>query len=658
MGTAGEPSAARRTPGQLPLSPTTAVLWSLALGLCGGYLDLLFMLWKSTFWHEHVPVRIGRDFSWTLPVSHAILLLIPGLVVAVMNRLRPGLVSLRAGTWLFAAMALWAALLRLPLYGAGSLLLAVGMARLIGDAVASRFRSPRPVRRTLAGLLGLLGILAALSSGREAIRESRAVAGLPRAPAGARNVILIVWDTVRAYDLGAYGSRRNTTPNLSRWARRGVRYHSAMAPAPWTYPSHGSIFTGQWPFQINTQWKFTLDTPYPTLAEYLSSRGYQTAGFAANTQCCNYETGLARGFAHFEDYTLTPRSLLGRSVPGNWILMNVLYRGLYYDKKWIGLQSRGARGTNQAFFEWMRRRRPDRPFLAFLNYFDAHEPYIAPPAYEGRFGLRPRTPGDYNILFNFVGLGKDSTMKREFQMARDGYDDCIAFLDDQLGRLLGELQRQGLLDETVVIITSDHGEAFGDHGTFGHSYSLFLDEIGVPLVILAPGAPAGRVVGSPVSLRDLPATVVDQAGLSAGSPFPGRSLAAYWRLPPGPVPQGVTSPAFSEQAGAAVFLPRARGGGDPGGFQMSLVAAGRHYIRDGVGKESLYDLKTDPFERINLMDSPDGRQAVGDFRGMLLEILREDPGSIEVEGAYLDSYRRGLEALVPTDPTRRVAARP
>ena len=117
-------------------------------------------------------------------------------------------------------------------------------------------------------------------------------------------------------------------------------------------------------------------------------------------------------------------------------------------------------------------------------------------------------------------------------MARDCYDDCIAYLDEQLGRLLDELERQGLLANTDVIITSDHGEAFGDHGILGHSYSVNLDEIGVPLVILSPDAPAGREVYSPVSLRDLPATVVDRLGLSDGSPFPGRSLAAYWGLPP------------------------------------------------------------------------------------------------------------------------------
>src|SRR5262249_29468904 len=154
-----------------------------------------------------------------------------------------------------------------------------------------------------------------------------------------------------------------------------------------------------------------------------------------------------------------------------------------------------------AFFEWLGRRRRDRPFFAFLNYYDAHDPYVPPSGSEGRFGIRPRTPGQYHFLFDYMRMDKTSAKRNDLPMARDCYDDCIAFLDEQLGRLLGELQRRGLLDETVVIITSDHGEAFGDHGSFGHSYGATFDEVGVPLVILAPGAPAGRVVGSPVSLR-------------------------------------------------------------------------------------------------------------------------------------------------------------
>ena len=116
--------------------------------------------------------------------------------------------------------------------------------------------------------------------------------------------MLIVWDTVRSYNLSLHGYPRDTTPNLTKWALKGVRYDRALAPAPWTYPSHSSFFTGQWPFKLNTQWNFRLDTPDSTLAEYLTSCGYQTAGFSANTNHCSYETGLARGFAHFEDYAL------------------------------------------------------------------------------------------------------------------------------------------------------------------------------------------------------------------------------------------------------------------------------------------------------------------------------------------------------------------
>ncbi len=454
-------------------------------------------------------------------MGHAILLLVPAVVLAAVNRLRPRPLSMRAGAWLFATLAIWAALLRMPIHGACSLLLAAGLGRVISDAIAARDPQPRRVRSILAAILGPLMVLAALSSGREALRESRAVAGLPPAPPGARNVVLIVWDTVRAHNLSLYGYSRDTTPNLKQWARKGVTYNLALAPAPWTFPSHTSFFTGHWPFQLNTQWKFTLDATYPTLAEYLASRGYQTTGFAANTNCCSYETGLDRGFAHFEDYSLTPRSLLSRTVPGKWILEHISMIDDFYDKKWVGLQSRGAREINDAFLDWLGRRRPDRPFFAFLNEFDAHEPYIPPAEHCGHFGIRPEIPRDFESLVDFVGTNKNEVPQRDIELARDCYDDCIAFLDEQLGRLLDKLQAQGLLENTDVIITSDHGEAFGEHGLFGHIYSVNLNEIGVPLVILSPGAPAGRVVYSPVSLRDVPATVVRPAGSLGRLALPG-----------------------------------------------------------------------------------------------------------------------------------------
>ncbi len=470
---------------------------------------------------------------------------------------------------------------------------------------------------------------------------------LPAPPPQSRNVVLIVWDTVRAGSLGLYGYPRDTTPNLARWARRGVAYRSAVAPAPWTYPSLSCAFTGQWPLEINTQWNSTLDTPAPTLAEYLASRGYQTAGFVANTDSCTYESGLDRGFAHFEDYTTTPLSVLARTVPGKWIVTRVAgLVGAYHAEKWLALQSRDASELNGAFVDWLDRRRPDRPFFAFLNDYDAHEPYVPPPRFAGRFGIRPEGRKDHRFLLDYEGEAKNTAPMRDIFMAHDCYDDCIAYLDDQLGRLLRELGRRKLLDATDVIIASDHGEAFAEHGVLGHAFSVHVEEVGVPLVILSPGAPAGRVIFRPVSLRDLPATVVDRLGLSDRSPFPGRSLAADWIVGSGTVPSASTTPAFSEQADSTAFRARPGPGETISRYEMSIVSSTYHYIRDALGREQLYDLASDPSERANLVASAGRKDLVAGLRAALLEMLTENPGSAEVERAYLKRYKDSLEAQV------------
>jgi arylsulfatase A-like enzyme len=230
-------------------------------------------------------------------------------------------------------------------------------------------------------------------------------------------------------------------------------------------------------------------------------------------------------------------------------------------------------------------------------------------------------------------------------MLHDCYDDCLSFLDEQLGRLLEEMRAQGLLEHTLVIITSDHGEAFGSHGLFGHKSSVYLDQTWVPLVILAPDAPAGRVVPYPVSLRDLSETVVEQLGLSVGAPFPGRSLAEYWKLAPGQEPPR-TSAAFSEQVDPATFGPRPRDGPARTDFRMSLFAQGRHYIRDGSGGEHLYDVRADPLEQRDLADSAAERPALTAFRRALLGVLTENPGARPVEDTYLGPYRARLKDQV------------
>jgi arylsulfatase A-like enzyme len=643
-----------RSPGRMLQAPPSTLLLAISLGLCAGYLDLGFLLFKK-YWWKPDGFRIASDFPWTVPVGYAVIMLVPGVLLAAVNRLWPHLIALRTVSWLLVTLAVWSAALRAPLYGQCSLLLAIGLGRVIGDRIAMLDWRPRQTRSIFAALIGILGVLALLSSGWQAFREYRAEIGLSPAPRLARNVVLIVWDTVRASELSLYGYSRETTPNLQRWARKGVTFRLAVAPAPWTFPSHSCFFTGEWPFRLDSQWKSTLDAPYPTLAEFLTTRGYQTAGFVANTTWAGHETGLNRGFAHYDDHPLTPRSILTRTVPGKWILNNLLSFNRYYDKKWISVQSRGAKAITADFVRWLGRRRTDRPFFAFLNYLDAHDPYIPSPEHTKNFGIAPTSARDYQFLIDYEqSHGEQSA--RESAMARDCYDDCIASLDEDLGRLLNRLQAGGILEDTDVIITSDHGESFGSHGATGHTNTVFLEETAVPLVIISRNAPAGRTVECPVSLRDLPATVVDLLGMSAASPFRGRSLAAHWQSAPGEGPPAVTSPAFSERVGDKAFQVQPGIGRRHSGFQMSVVALDHHYIRTGMGVEELYDLRVDPDEQSNLLKAGSDTDKAALFRKVLLDVLSDEPGSSEVEKAYLATYRSWLEDVVSGLSSQEVAA--
>jgi hypothetical protein len=164
-------------------------------------------------------------------------------------------------------------------------------------------------------------------------------------------------------------------------------------------------------------------------------------------------------------------------------------------------------------------------------------------------------------------------------------------------------------------------------------------------------------VDSPVRLRDLPATVVELSRLTAGSPFSGRSLTSYWQSASSRQPKGTTSPAFSEKADATTFQPQPAGGHAYSALQMSLVVDGHHYLRDGAGAENLFDLTKDPFERYDLRGTARGEEAVATYRRKLLEVLVDNPGSLEAEAAYLEHYRQGLKALVEERSPPRVAAK-
>jgi arylsulfatase A-like enzyme len=266
------------------------------------------------------------------------------------------------------------------------------------------------------------------------------------------------------------------------------------------------------------------------------------------------------------------------------------------------LGRRSAEEIKTDFLGWVGNRDERRPFFAFLNFYDAHEPYLPPAPYDTLFG--PRQP-----RHNPFHVSDYSWSPAEVQAEMDAYDGAIAYLDNQLGRLFADLEQRGILDNTLVILTGDHGEEFQEHGIMDHGFSLYLPVIHVPLLVRFPArVPSGMRVTTSVSLRDLTATILDVIGAEANSYFPGRSLARHWGK------DGGTDLVVSEVRflpGYPQYYPVSRGD------VKSLMQDPYHYIHCGDGHEELYDSFGDPWEKTDLSQTEQGKLLISRFRNSL-----------------------------------------
>ncbi len=560
----------------------------------------------------HQLIWFGRHIVWMAPLANLCLFVLVGLVVMAVQRAFPRLVSLRNTVAFFAFLSVvsWTMLFTEIKPYAGTLLalgLSVQTARW---AMAQPPRFHRFVGRSTWWLTGsvLLLVVGTLSWGQFAKTPVSAASQAP-------NVLLIVMDTVRARNLSLYGYGRKTTPHLEQLAQTGVRFDAAIATAPWTLPSHAGMFTGRLPHELSADFRTPLDATYPTLAEALAQRGWQTAGFVANTYYCAAEQGLSRGFAHYEDHRVSfSEFVLSASLSRKLLQQDWLRRAVgYYNV--IGRKS--AEEINRAFLDWLPPQE-SRPFFAFLNYFDAHEPCLPPAPYDTQFGARIQH-SDFrrtHLLRTTWRVQREKGTAQQNQADIDCYDGSIAYLDQQIGRLLQELERRGVLQNTLVIVTSDHGEAFGESYRYGHIKSAYITQLHVPLVISFPAAiPGGRSVAQSVSLRDLPATVLDVLGLTEASSFPGNSLARQWQPS---VNQELASASSSINI-APIVSPHAASGKTA--IIHSLVENRFHYIENPDGRKELYDLQADPDETRDLAGDTERNDKLEFFDHYLKQLL-------------------------------------
>jgi choline-sulfatase len=399
-----------------------------------------------------------------------------------------------------------------------------------------------------------------------------------RRPAARPNVLVITIDTLRADHVGSYGFQLARTPNLDRLAAEGVRCADAVSAAPITMPSHSTIFTGLFPpaHGVRDNGSYALGDDAVTLAERLKGVGYRTQAIVSAI-VLSRRYNLSQGFDGYDDDLWAeddPRLFMIRSRPGP----KTAARAVRWLRSWQreNAATTAANGGKPDVKSVMAAKRPPapKPFFLWVHFFDAHQPYTASPT--------------------------------ELSLSPTPYDGEIAVADRGVGTILAELERQGVLDNTLVVLTADHGESLGEHGEKTHAVFIYDATVRVPLFFRFPGGlPRGKTYGGPVRSVDIVPTVLALLHLPGGGETQGTDLGPAFRgdVPPPDLPQ------YSESLLSEV------------GFGMAPLYGvrqdGYKWIR--APKPEVYDLKRDPREVTNLYPQEARRGAILDrtLQGLL-----------------------------------------
>lgn len=394
------------------------------------------------------------------------------------------------------------------------------------------------------------------------------------------NVLLVSIDSLRADHLGAYGYGHDTSPAIDALARDGVLFEQAISPAPWTIPSHMTLLTGLSP-EVHgvVSRRHRLSPDAITLAEVLRDAGYDTAAFVSGPTVMR-RYGFDQGFGSYDESMVQEQS--GR--PGSVVTSpGLVERVGGYLEGW------SAGGRKQ-------------PFFVFLHMWDVHYDYVPPAEYVSLFD--PDYAGDLDAT-GFEGNPRLVTgmPSRDLQHLIALYDGEIRFTDDHLARIVARLREMGVLDDTVLIVTADHGDEFFEHGQKGHAKTLYDEVLRVPLVIRYPhGIAAGQRVAGQVRLMDVAPTVLGLAGVPQPAGFAGAKLAPEHRAvdltayvtgtsrPPLPALVAIGSNRWLGAQQHSVRTTRAK-----------LIRNER--APPNASETELYDIEKDPGERRNLRGS-------------------------------------------------------
>jgi arylsulfatase A-like enzyme len=490
----------------------------------------------------------------------------------------------------------WPALLTVPAVSAA--VLVSGCLAILTIGLVQRFRSWNPVLASCLPAVIVIGIV----FGPALVSFTRAQIGTAstHSPAEKRlpNIILISMDTVRADHLGIYGYSRQNTPNLQELLRESTLYTRLIAASPITPTSHVSMFTGLYPRSHGVYKQLPglpmgrpLPQGIPTLASILEAAGYRNIALSANPWFLGPERGMLPGFEH----TWTPKLIplidpihpyLIRARMGEFFfngpIANDFYSSPAVDADII---------NHRASAVLAQLSKQQAPFFLFLNYMDAHWPYNPPVPYQTMFPGRNeqfmvRDEEDAALRMR-VDCGGTAIPSGYSAHVTSQYDGAIAFIDSRIGELIGYLRNKGLYENTLLIITGDHGEGLGDHGTLSHNASMYQDQVHVPLIVKYPNSRKAARVDQLASHVDFLPTILDVAGLAPRRDLPGVSLRQLASIPERTI---ISERHFGPCETMDPKTPE---------VQYAVFRGSTKLISSSLGVQELYDLSEDPGEKNN-----------------------------------------------------------
>jgi len=464
------------------------------------------------------------------------------------------------------------------------------------------------------------------------------------------NIILISIDTLRADRLSCYGYHRQTSPHLDAVARESLVFKNAYSTASWTPPAHASMFTGLYPSQHGVVDQNRLSENIPTIAELLQRNGYRTAGLVNNSQVGQL-TGLERGHEYFVE--------VWRGIEERQFFKRALALAQYHAKRLLHLADDGAQLTTKLAVNWLKKReREAQPFYLFLHYIDVHNPMRPPRPFRFRFlnkSLRRRIDMRkiWRVADNPLICYTDDLelSPDEIEAIKCLYDEELAYVDSQLGILFAYLRQAHLLDDTLLIITADHGEHFGEHGHFSHVASVYEPIIHIPLMIRPPGGmDHRREVEGLCQLTDIFPTIAAAAEIVEGNSSVERHGFDLLHSPNG---QLANRQIIAEWEGRVPYfiqdrLKTRQQSTDLKRFTTKLTMIRQQamkFIQPEIGTEELYDLQNDPHEATNLIEQ---RAEVADsLRAQLLAWQNHNmrPASQSETYEMDEAVKKNLEAL-------------